>query len=207
MPPDSVCHHCTITSTYFGSSSIPHQTRSVSSVAASVGRYQGKARTPTRQLGVIQYRALQQINRFLGRVVVLFFIGAAHDEFRRWRIPNCRVFAGLPEPGRVLLPAWLMLIPVVSPREDRRAFVPDDLLRVKEVDPEQALLLALVIRHEILLLRKIRHTAAEEVAPQHAAVASRNHGSSSRPKDFPVPPQVCAMSVRLNVRGRSGAQP
>jgi len=36
-----------------------------------------------------------------------------------------------------------MLIPVVSPREDRRAFVPDDLLRVKEVDPEQALVVAL----------------------------------------------------------------
>src|SRR5260370_461714 len=34
--PDSVCQRCTITSTYFGSSSIPQHTRSVSSAAANV---------------------------------------------------------------------------------------------------------------------------------------------------------------------------
>ena len=61
--------------------------------------------------------------------------------FGRWRIPDRGVLAGLAEPGRVLLPdvpAGLMLIPVVRPREDRPALVPDDLLGVEEADPQQA---------------------------------------------------------------------
>ena len=61
--------------------------------------------------------------------------------FGRRRVPDRRVLAGLAEPGRVLLPhvpAGLMLKPVVRPREDRPALVPDDLLVVQEADPQQA---------------------------------------------------------------------
>src|SRR5205814_764834 len=58
-------------------------------------------------------------------------------ELRRRRVPDGRVLAGLPEPGRVLLPdvpAGLVLMPVVRPREHRPALIPDDLLRIEEPD-------------------------------------------------------------------------
>src|SRR5205085_836913 len=87
-------------------------------------------------------RAPHQLDRLLRGMVEFFLFRSAHYEFWRRRIPNGRVFAGLPEPRSVLLPdipAGLVLEPVVRPREHGPAFIPDDLLVMKEPNPEQAI--------------------------------------------------------------------
>src|SRR5262249_39310115 len=91
-------------------------------------------------LRMVQDRAPHQFNRLLRRVIELVFVGAAHDELRGRRSPDCRIFAGLPVPGRVLFPdepAGLMLKPIKSAREDRSSFVPNDLLVVNEADAKK----------------------------------------------------------------------
>ena len=53
---------------------------------------------------MVQYRAPHQIDRLLGRMIVLIFVGATHGEFWGRRVPVNRVLAGFAEPGRILLP-------------------------------------------------------------------------------------------------------
>lgn len=86
---------------------------------------------------VIENWAPHQLDRFLCWMIELLFLGAAHDELRRRRVPYGRVLTRLPEPRRILLadvPAGLVLEPVVRAREYRPAFVPDDLLMMNEPD-------------------------------------------------------------------------
>src|SRR4051794_3265328 len=89
---------------------------------------------------MVEDRSPHQVYRLLSRVVVLLLIGAAHDELRGRGRPDRAILTGLPEPRSVLLPdvpAGLVLIPVVGPRQDRSSLVPDDLLRVKKPDPDE----------------------------------------------------------------------
>ena len=64
-----------MTSTYFGSSSIPQQTRSVSSAAARVvAPSQERFVDQLASLGMVQNRAPHQLDRLLGGVIELSFI-------------------------------------------------------------------------------------------------------------------------------------
>src|SRR5262249_52150401 len=88
-------------------------------------------------LRVIQDRPAHEFDRFLRRVIALFFLRSAHDELRRGRVPHGGVVASLAEPGRVFLahvPTRLVLVPVVCTRQDRAALVPNYLLWVQEAD-------------------------------------------------------------------------
>jgi hypothetical protein len=89
---------------------------------------------------MVQDWAAHQFYRLLRGVVELLLVRAAHDELGRGRTPDRRILAGLPKPGSVLLahiPARLMLKPVMRSREDCPLFIPDDLLRMLEADPQQ----------------------------------------------------------------------
>src|SRR5688572_18388742 len=75
-------------------------------------------------------------------MIELFFVRTAHDELRRRREPDRGVLTGFTEPGGVLLadvPAWFMLKPVMSSRQDGAAFVPNDLLVVYKADSQQSI--------------------------------------------------------------------
>src|SRR5688572_22693517 len=120
-------------------------------VADSTGRLGRRERCPAAEerlidqltgLGVVQNRSAHQLNRLLCWMIELLFIRATHDELRRWRTPDCRVLAWLPEPRCVFLshiPAGLMLEPIVRSCEHCPALVPDDLLMVQRADPQQAI--------------------------------------------------------------------
>src|ERR1017187_1416497 len=54
-------------------------------------------------LQVVENRAPKKIDGFLRGMIEFLLVRTAHDELRRGRIPDRRVLAGLPEPGRVLL--------------------------------------------------------------------------------------------------------
>ncbi len=93
-------------------------------------------------MGMVKDRAPHQLNRLLRGVVELLLIRSTHNELRRWRIPDRRVLACLPEPGRIFLsdiPAGLMLEPIMSPSKYRSSLVPDDLLMMEKTNPQQAI--------------------------------------------------------------------
>jgi hypothetical protein len=63
-------------------------------------------------------------------MIEFILLRGAHDELRRRRIPDRRVFTRLAVPRRILLPhvpARLMLEPVISSREHHAALVAEDL--------------------------------------------------------------------------------
>src|SRR4051794_26410961 len=71
-------------------------------------------------------------------MVELLFVRAAHDEFGRSSAPDRRILrTRLAMPGSALLadvPAGFVSVPVVRPRENDPALVPDNLLWVQESD-------------------------------------------------------------------------
>src|SRR3954453_19491990 len=81
------------------------------SAADPLREFRGGQRCPAAKEGlvhqlptlyVVQDWAPHEIDRLLSGVVILLFVGAAHDELGRGRCPNRGVLAGLPEPGSVL---------------------------------------------------------------------------------------------------------
>src|ERR1019366_1851444 len=91
--------------------------------------------------GVVQNRTPHQLHRLLGRMIELLLLGTAHHELGGWGTPDGRVLAGFAIPGSVLpshVPAGLMLKPVMGPRQDHAALVPDDLLMMLKADPQKS---------------------------------------------------------------------